>query len=222
MQVKLIALLRRDLNLATRHQADIAASLFFFVIAASLFPLGVGADPALLKMIAPGVVWVAALLSVIISLGRLFSADLHDGTLEHLLLIPLPLPIIVFVRVLANWLLTCLPLVVLAPLIALQFDLGGHEIETLMLSLLIGTPVLSFIGAIGAALTIGVRGSTTIVAVLVLPLFIPVLIFGAGAVTASLTGVDPVPALSLLGALLVMSVVFAPVAIAAALRVGLE
>jgi heme exporter protein B len=222
MKTRLLALLRRDLYVAARHQSDIVASLFFFVIAASLFPLGIGADPALLKMIAPGVVWVAALLAVMISLGRLFLADFYDGTLEHILLIPLPLPVIVFVKVLANWMMTCLPLIVLAPLIALQFNLGGEGIKTLVLSLLIGTPVLSFIGGIGAALTIGVRGSTTIVAVLILPLFIPVLIFGAGAVTASLTGVDPSPALSLLGALLVVSVVFAPVATAAALRIGLE
>jgi heme exporter protein B len=205
-----------------RRRSDAVAALFFFVIAASLFPLGVGAEPALLRAIGPGVLWVAALLAAMLSLNRLFAADHADGSLEQLLLMPVPLSLTVAVKTLAHWLTSGLPLVLLAPLLGLQFDLSGESLAVLTGSLLLGTPVLSLIGAIGAALTLGVRGGGVLLAVLVLPLYIPVLIFGAGAVSACAHGMSPWGGLSLLGALLALGVVFAPLAAAAALRVSLE
>jgi len=215
-------LLWRDIQLVLRRRSDVAATLFFFVIAVSLFPLGVGAEPALLRAIGPGVLWVAALLSAMLSLGRIFAADHADGTLEQLLLSPVPLGMAVAVKVFAHWLVSGLPLVLLAPVLGLQFDLATRDLGVLTLSLLLGTPLLSLIGAIGAALTLGVRGAGVLVAVLILPLYIPVLIFGAGAVAASASGMSPQGALSLLGALLAVGIVFAPYAAAAALRVSLE
>ncbi len=215
-------LLWRDIQLVLRRQSDVVATLFFFVVAVSLFPLGVGADPVLLRSIGPGVLWVAALLSAMLSLGRLFAADFSDGTLEQLLLAPVPLTLIVAVKIFAHWIVSGLPLVLLAPVLGLQFNMGAQELGVLAFSLLLGTPLLSLIGAIGAALTLGVRGAGVLVAILVLPLFIPVLIFGAGAVTASMTGMSPQGALSLLGALLALGIVFAPYASAAALRISLE
>lgn len=215
-------LLWRDIQLVLRRRSDVVATLFFFIIAVSLFPLGVGAEPALLRAIGPGVLWVAALLSAMLSLGRLFAADHADGTLEQLLLSPVPLGMAVGVKVFAHWLVSGLPLVLLAPMLGLQFDLAVRDLGVLTLSLLLGTPLLGLIGAIGAALTLGVRGAGVLVAVLILPLYIPVLIFGAGAVSASASGMSPQGALSLLGALLALGVVFAPYAAAAALRVSLE
>ncbi|HEY3328278.1 MAG TPA: heme exporter protein CcmB [Novimethylophilus sp.] len=217
-----LSLLRRDLLLAARRSADVASVIFFFVIAASLFPLGVGAEPAMLRAVAPGVLWVAALLSTMLSLGRLFAADHLDGTLEQMLLSPQPLIMTIIAKTLAHWLISGLPLVVLAPVLGLQFDLSGREILVLTVSLLLGTPVLSLIGSIGAALTLGVRGGGVLVALLVLPLYIPVLIFGAGAVTASAAGLGAQAGLSLVGAMLAVSAVFAPYAAAAALRIALE
>lgn len=222
MREILRCLLWREIQLVLRRRSDVAATLFFFVIAVSLFPLGVGADPALLRAIGPGVLWVAALLSAMLSLGRLFAADYADGTLEQLLLSPVPLGLSVVVKILAHWLVSGLPLVVLAPVLGLQFDLASGELGVLTLSLLVGTPLLSLIGAIGAALTLGARGAGVLVAVLTLPLYIPVLIFGAGAVAASASGISPQGALSLLGALLAVGVVFAPYAAAAALRMSVE
>ncbi|WP_227871344.1 heme exporter protein CcmB [Novimethylophilus kurashikiensis] len=215
-------LLWRDLQLVVRRKSDAVAALFFFIIATSLFPLGVGSEPALLRAVGPGVLWVAALLSAMLSLNRLFAADHADGSLEQLVLMPVPLTLTVAVKTLAHWLTSGLPLVLLAPLLGLQFDLAGDALAVLTLSLLLGTPLLSLIGAIGAALTLGVRGGGVLLAVLVLPLYIPVLIFGAGAVSACAHGMSPWGGLSLLGALLVLGVVFAPFAAAAALRVSLE
>lgn len=217
-----LGLLRRDLLLAARRSADVASVLFFFVIAASLFPLGIGAEPALLRAVAPGVLWVAALLSCMLSLGRLFAADHLDGTLEQMLLSPQPLLMTVAIKTLAHWLVSGLPLVLLAPILGVQFNLAGKEILVLTVSLLLGTPVLSLIGSIGAAMTLGVRGGGVLVALLVLPLYIPVLIFGAGAVTASAAGLGAQAGLSLVGAMLALSMVFAPYAAAAALRIALE
>jgi heme exporter protein B len=216
------SLLGRDLLLAARRSADVASVLFFFIIATSLFPLGVGADPALLRAVAPGVLWVAALLSTMLSLGRLFSADHADGTLEQLMLSPQPLVLTVAIKTLAHWLVSGLPLVFLAPVLGVQFDLAAREILVLTVSLLLGTPVLSLIGAIGAALTLGVRGGGVLVSLLVLPLYIPVLIFGAGAVTASASGLGAQAGLSLVGAMLALAAVFAPYAAAAALRIAME
>lgn len=212
----------RDGLLAMRRRADVATTLFFFVIVASLFPLGVGPEPKLLRAMAPGILWVAALLASMLSLGRLFDADYADGSLEQLVLAPEPLTLIVIGKVVAHWLVSGLPLVLIAPVIALQFDLPAGSIGTLLAALLLGTPLLSLIGAIGAALTVGVRGGGVLVSLLVLPLYVPVLIFGAGAVDASATGMDASGHLSILGALLLLGMVLAPWATAAALRISLE
>lgn len=212
----------RDVLLAMRRRADVATTLFFFVIVASLFPLGVGSDPKLLRAMASGILWVAALLASMLSLGRLFDADYADGSLEQLMLAPEPLALVVIGKVMAHWLISGLPLVLIAPVIALQFDLPAGSLGTLLLALLLGTPLLSLIGAIGAALTVGVRGGGVLVSLLVLPLYVPVLIFGAGAVDASATGMDASGHLSILGALLLLGMVLAPWATAAALRISLE
>jgi heme exporter protein B len=212
----------RDLTLAWRRRADVLSTLFFFVIVVSLFPLGIGPEAKLLRAIAPGVVWVAALLASMLSLGRLFANDYQDGTLEQMLLTPQPLYLIVMGKVLAQWLVSEVPLVLIAPLIGIQFDLAPKTLWIVFFSLLIGTPVLSLIGSIGAALTLGLRGGGVLIALLILPLYIPVLIFGAGAVDASIGGMNPAANLYLLSAILVMAAVFAPWATAAALRISLE
>lgn len=212
----------RDVLLAMRRRADMVTTLFFFVIVASLFPLGVGPEPKLLRAMAPGILWVAALLASMLSLGRLFDADYADGSLEQLMLAPEPLAMVVIGKVMAHWLISGLPLVLIAPVIALQFDLPAGSLGTLFLALLLGTPLLSLIGAIGAALTVGVRGGGVLVSLLVLPLYVPVLVFGAGAVDASATGMDASGHLSILGALLLLGMVLAPWATAAALRISLE
>src|SRR3954452_9835090 len=214
--------LGRDLLLALRQKSDVAVALLFFVIVASLFPLGVGAEPNLLRGIAPGVIWVAALLSSLLSLGRLFAADHADGTLEQMLLGAAPLGAVVAAKAFAHWLVSGLPLVVIAPLIALQYDLPSSLYGVLALSLLLGTPVLSLIGAIGAALTLGVRGGGVLLALLVLPLYVPVLIMGAGGVEMAAAGMGAQGHLLLLAAMLVGGAAFAPWAIAAALRIATE
>jgi heme exporter protein B len=212
----------RDLLLALRRRGDVATALLFFVIVASLFPLGIGAEPNLLRAIAPGVIWVAALLSSMLSLGRLFAADHADGTLEQMLLGVSPLGVVAAAKVFAHWLVSGLPLVVIAPLIALQYDLPQSLYGTLALSLLLGTPVLSLIGAIGAALTLGLRGGGVLLALLVLPLYVPVLIMGAGSVDMAAAGMAPAGQLQLLAAFLALAAAFAPWAIAAALRISTE
>ncbi len=216
------ATIARDLRLAMRRRADIVSALFFFIIVVSLFPLGVGPEPALLRQLAPGVLWVAALLATMLSLPRLFADDYRDGTLEQLALAPQPLGLIVLGKVLAHWLVSGLPLALLAPVLGLQFDLSSDALWVLAGSLLIGTPALSGIGAIGAALTLGVRGGGVLLSLLVLPLYIPVLIFGAGAVDATVTGLGAQAHLSLLAALTLAGVFFAPWPTAAALRIALE
>jgi heme exporter protein B len=217
-----VCIVRRDLLLALRRRSDVAVALLFFVIVASLFPLGVGAEPNLLRAIAPGVIWVAALLSTMLSLGRLFAADHADGTLEQLVLGAAPLGVVVAAKSIAHWLVSGLPLVVIAPLLALQYDVSQSLYGVLALSLLLGTPVLSMIGAIGAALTLGIRGGGVLLALLVLPLYVPVLIMGAGSVEMAAAGLDPGGQLLILGALAVFTAAFAPWAIAAALRISLE
>ena len=212
----------RDLLLALRRRSDVATALLFFVIVASLFPLGIGAEPNLLRAIAPGVIWVAALLSTMLSLGRLFAADYADGTLEQLALGAAPLGVVVAAKGIAHWLVSGLPLVLIAPLLALQYDLAQSLYGVLALSLLLGTPVLSMIGAIGAALTLGVRGGGVLLALLVLPLYVPVLIMGAGSVEMAAAGLEPDGQLLILGALLAFTAAFAPWASAAALRISLE
>lgn len=212
----------RDLILAWRRRSDVLATLFFFIIVTSLFPLGIGPEREMLRTIAPGVVWVAALLASMLSLGRIFGNDYQDGTLEQLLLTPQPVYLVVLAKVLAHWLVSELPLVIIAPLLGLQFGLSQNSLAIIVLSLLLGTPVLSVIGSIGAALTLGLRAANVLVALLVLPLYIPVLIFGSGAVQASVTGTGPQAWLLLLGATLILSLVFAPWATSAALRISVE
>ena len=215
-------IIQRDLLLALRRRSDVATALLFFVIVASLFPLGIGAEPNLLRGIAPGVIWVAALLSSMLSLARLFAADHADGTLEQMVLSSAPLPVLVAGKIAAHWVVSGLPVVVLAPVLGLQFDLDAEALVVLTVGLLIGTPVLSLLGAIGAALTLGVRGGGALLSLLVLPLYIPTLIFGAGAVQAHLSGQGAGGHLSLLGALLAVTLFFAPWATTAALRISLE
>ena len=212
----------RDLMLAWRRRADVLATLFFFIIVVSLFPLSISPDPRLLQSIAPGVVWVAALLASMLSLGRLFANDHADGTLEQMLLTPQPLYLVVLGKVLAQWLVSEVPLILIAPILGVQFGLSRNALSGLTLSLLLGTPVLSLIGSIGAGLTLGLRGSGVLISLLILPLYIPVLIFGSLAVDAGINGASAEANLLLLGAVLVLSLVFAPWATCAALRISLE
>jgi heme exporter protein B len=218
----LYRILARDIKVALRRQSDVMAVFFFFIIAASLFPLGSGADPKLLRSMASSVLWVTALLSCMLSLSRMYSSDHADGTLEQMMLSNQPTVLIVLMKILAHWVLSGLPLVFVAPLIGLQFNLSSAELQLLAISLLMGTLALSLIGSIGAALTLGIRGTGVLIAILVLPLYIPVLVFGAGAVNAVSIGMSPNGALSLLGAVLAMALVFAPLASAAALKIALE
>jgi len=215
-------IIRRDLTLAMRRRSDVMTTLFFFVIVVSLFPLGIGPELDTLRLIAPGVFWVAALLASMLALEKLFAADFDDGTLEQMLLTPQPLFILVMAKVFAHWLITGVPLVLLSPLLGLQYDLAAETLGVLLLSLLLGTPALSLIGAIGAALTLGLRGGGVLVSLLVLPLYIPVLIFGAGAVEANMSGLGETGHLSMLGAILLLALVAAPVATSAALRISAE
>jgi heme exporter protein B len=212
----------RDLMLAWRRRSDILSTVFFFVIVVSLFPPGIGPETQLLRSIAPGVVWVAALLASMLSLGRLFANDYSDGTLEQLLLTPQPLFLVVLGKVLAHWIIAEVPLVLIAPLVGVQFDLDRRTLWILFLSLSLGTPILSLIGSVGAALTLGLRGGGVLISILILPLYIPALIFGAGAVEAGIIGVSPAPHLYLLGAFAIVSLLFAPWAASAALRISLE
>lgn len=213
---------RRDLRLAVRSKGEVMQAMVFFVIVVSLFPLAVGAESALLKRIAPGVVWVAALLSVLLTLPRMFANDFADGTLEQLATSPYPMATLVAGKMLAHWVSTGLPLALVAPVLGLQFGLGALELAVIVASLMLGTPVLSMIGAIGAALTLGVRGGSILTALLVLPLYIPVLIFGAGAVEASMAGVDYTANLSLLAAGLLLGALASPFAVAAAIKIALD
>jgi heme exporter protein B len=212
----------RDLLLALRSRSDVGTALLFFIIVTTLFPLGIGAEPDLLRAIAPGVIWVAALLSSLLSLGRLFALDHADGTLEQIALGAAPLGAVVAAKAFAHWLVSGLPLVLIAPLIALQYDLPSPLYGVLVLSLLLGTPVLSLLGAIGAALTLGLRGGGVLLALLVLPLYVPVLIMGAGGVEMAAAGLGAQGHLFLLAAMLVGAAALAPWAIAAAVRISIE
>ena len=212
----------RDITVALRRRSDVMSVFFFFIIAASLFPLGLGADPQLLHAIAPSVLWVCALLSCMLSLPSMFAADYVDGTLEQLIISNQPLLLITLTKVLAHWVLSGLPLVLIAPLIGLQFNLSLNELQILALALLLGTPTLSLIGGIGAALTLGLRGGGVLIALLVLPLYIPVLVFGAGAVNAVSIGMSASGGLALLGAMLALALIFAPITASYALKVAAE
>jgi len=214
--------MRRDLRIALRRKGDSLNVLAFFVVVASLFPLGIGPEPNQLRAMAAGVIWVGALLAAMISLPRLFDADYADGTLEQMLVCAQPLAAVVFGKVAAHWLLTGLPLALIAPLIGLQYGLPAPVLLVLVCAVLVGSPVLSLLGAAGAALTLGVRGGGVLLGLLILPLFVPVLVFGAAAVIAALGGMDTRPHLSLLGAALAVSLVVGPWAACAALRVALD
>ncbi|MHB1528229.1 MAG: heme exporter protein CcmB [Acidiferrobacteraceae bacterium] len=212
----------RDIVVTLRRSTEVLTPLVFFVIVVSLFPLGIGPEAPLLRTMGPGILWVAALLASMLSLNRLFAADYADGSLEQIALAPQPLSLLALSKVAAHWTLTGLPLSLLAPLLALQLDLSGRAIAMLVISLLLGTPVLSLIGAIGAALTLGIRGGGVLVSLLVLPLYTPVLIFGAQTVSGVATGASPAADFALLGAFLAFAISLAPWAIAAALRVSLD
>lgn len=212
----------RDMKIALRRQSDSAAAIVFFFIVVSLFPLGTGADPALLRSMAPGVIWVAALLAAMLSLPRMFADDHQDGTLEQMLLAAVPLPLLALAKITAHWLSSGVLLALLSPLLALQFDLHSDAIGVLFMSLLLGTPALSLIGAIMSALTLGARGGGVLLSLLVLPLYIPVLVFGAAAVHASASGLGVSAHFSLLGAILALALFLGPWATAWALRISVE
>jgi heme exporter protein B len=216
------AVIRRDLALAWRRRADVLITLLFFVIVASLFPLGVGPEPQLLRAIGSGVVWVAALLASMLALSRLFAADYADGTLEQMLLSATPLGWIVIAKVVAHWFVASLPLVLIAPLLGIQFGLRGDSLTVLALALALGTPCLSLIGAIGAALTLGLRNGGVLLALLVLPLYIPVLIMGTLAVEATASGLSAQSYLQLLAALSIAALALAPWATSLAIRISYE
>jgi len=214
--------LARDLRLALRSKSELAVQLLFYVIVVTLFPLGIGPEPGLLRTLGPGALWVAALLASLLALPRLFASDFADGTLEQIALSPHPLPALVLGKILAHWLATGAPLVVLSPLLGMQFGLEGEETKLVVIGLVLGTPTLSLLGAIGAALTLGVRGGGALLALLILPLYVPVLIFGAGAVDTLRGGIAPTGELSMLTAALLAAIVGAPFACAAAVRIALD
>ncbi len=214
-------ILRRDLTLAYRHRAELINPLIFFVIVVSLFPLGIGPQPQTLQLLAPGVIWVAALLAAMLSLETMFRSDFSDGALEQMALSHHPLSLLVLAKVLAHWLVTGLPLIIAAPLLGVLLYLPSEAIGALVLTLALGTPILSLIGAIGVALTVGLRRGGMLLSLLVLPLYIPVLIFGANAVNAAAEGMAMLGQLYLLAALLALAVTLAPLAVAAALRISL-
>ncbi len=217
-----LILVGRDLRLALRQQADAAMIVLFFVLTAGIFPFGVGPEPNLLARIGPGVIWVTALLAMLLSLERVFLVDYEDGSLELLVLGPLPMELVVLAKVLAHWLTTGLPLIVAAPVIALLYNLDPAALPVLLLAMLLGTPVLSLIGAVGAGLILGARRGGVLIPLLVLPLTIPVLIFGVAAVDAALAELAARPYLLILGAMLLAALALTPWAAAAALRQAVE
>lgn len=219
---RFLLLIHRELRLALRQSSDTALVLVFFVLASILFPFGVGPEPNVLARIASGVVWVMALLAAMLSLDRLFQTDFEDGSLDLLFLTPMPLEATVLAKAAAHWLTTGLPLIVVAPLLAVMLRLEPAGYPVLIGAMALGTPAISLIGAVGAALTVGARRGGVLLSLLVLPLLIPVLIFGAGAVEAAVTGVPIRTHLLLLGGTLLASLVLCPVAGAAALRQAME
>lgn len=218
----LFAIIRRDLLLAFRRRAEMANPLFFFVLVVTLFPLAVGAEPNLLQAMAPGVIWVSALLAALLSLEGMFRSDFEDGSLEQLILSPHPLSVLVLGKVLAHWLVTGLPLILIAPLLALFLGLPDKAMPTLWLTLILATPVLSLIGAIGVALTVGLRRGGMILSLLVLPLYIPVLIFASGAVDRAASGLPVSAQINILLAMLCTALVLTPLPTAAALKMSVN
>ena len=215
-------IIRRELLIAFRRQADIFNPLWFFIIVITLFPLSIGPEPNLLARIAAGIVWVAALLSALLSLERLFRDDFQDGALEQMMLIPIPLHLVVLSKVIAHWLLTGLPLILISPLLAVLLSLDFDTWLSVVLTLLVGSPALSFIGAIGVALTVGLQKGGVLLSLLILPLYIPILIFATSAIDAAALGIAYNGQLAVLGAMLMGTMTLTPFAISAALRVSVN
>jgi heme exporter protein B len=222
MLSSMMKIVRRELLIAFRRQADIFNPLWFFIIVITLFPLSIGPEPNLLARISAGIVWVAALLSALLSLERLFKDDFQDGSLEQMMLMPIPLQLVVMAKIIAHWLLTGLPLIVISPLLAILLSLDSNTWIAVVLTLLVGTPTLSFIGAIGVALTVGLQKGGVLLSLLVLPLYIPILIFATSAIDAASLGVAYNGQLALLAAMLVGAMTLTPFAISAALRVSVN
>jgi heme exporter protein B len=216
------AIIRRDLVLALRRRSEIANPLLFFVLVITLFPLGIGAQPHILQAIAPGIIWVSALLAAMLSLDSLFRSDFDDGSLEQILLSPHPTSVLVLGKIIAHWLVTGLPLLIVAPLLAVFLGMPSQSLGTLLLTLLLGTPVLSLIGAIGVALTVGLRRGGMILSVLVLPLYVPVLIFAGNAVQMASAGLPVDAQINILVSILFMALVLAPLPVAAALKMSMN
>lgn len=217
-----LAVYLRDLRLAMRRRVETLMPVAFFVVTASLFPLGVGPEPQILRQLAPGLAWVCALLAAMLSVSQLYASDFTDGSLEQMLLTGRSAVVIAAAKSAAHWTLSGLPLIAAAPLLGLLFDMHREALGTLVVSLLLGTPVLSLLGSVGAALTLGLRSAGVLLLLLVLPLTIPALIFGTGAVAAVDAGQSPGGHFSILGALLILTALTAPLATAAALRISLE
>lgn len=215
-------LFAREMRLAWRNGAEILNPLWFFLVVITLFPFGVGADPQLLTQIAPGIIWVAALLAALLVMDRLFRDDWQDGSLEQLLLLPTPLVVVVLVKVLAHWVMTGLPLLVVSPLAALLLGMAPHDAGILALTVLLGTPTLSFFGAVGVGLTVGLRRGGVLLSLLVLPLSVPLLIFATGAIQAGAAGLPVDGYLAILAAFLAASATLCPFATAAALRLTVQ
>ncbi|WP_188013485.1 heme exporter protein CcmB [Photobacterium damselae] len=222
MLTSITQVIRRELLIAFRRQADVFNPLWFFIIVITLFPLAVGPEPKLLARIAPGIVWVAALLAALLSMERLFRDDFADGSLEQMMLMATPLPVLAFAKVIAHWLLTGLPLIIISPLLAILLSFDWSTWLAVVLTLLLGTPTLSFVGAIGVALTVGLRKGGVLLSLLILPLYIPVLIFATSAIDAASLGMAYNGQLALMGAMLVGSATMAPFAIAASLRISVN
>lgn len=222
MKSPLLSLIKREISVVLRSQSEFVYPLAFFVIVTSLFPLAVTPDPVQLAFLAPGIIWVAALLSILLSLNGFYQADYEEGGLEQLLLAGVSGSNIMIAKSVANWLVTGLPLVIVAPLIGVLFNMDIQANAVAMLSLLLGTPTVCFIGSIGMCLTLGLRNGGVLLTLLILPLFIPVLIFGSSAVQAASIGIDYSGQLAILGALLILSIIFAPYAGAAAMKISIN
>ncbi|MDA1342931.1 MAG: heme exporter protein CcmB [Proteobacteria bacterium] len=216
------AIVRRDLVLAMRRRSEIANPVLFFILVITLFPLGIGAQPKLLQAIAPGIIWVSALLATMLSLDSLFRSDFDDGSLEQILLSPYPTSILVLGKITAHWLTTGLPLLIVAPLLAVFLGMPNQSLSILLVTLLLGTPILSLIGAVGVALTVGLRRGGMILSLLVLPLYVPVLIFASNAVEMAGAGLPVTAQINILISMLLMALVLAPWPTAAALKMSIN
>ncbi len=211
---------KRDMQVAVRNKGDVINPLIFLIIVITLFPLGIGPETAVLTRIAPGIIWVAALLAALLSLERLFKSDFVDGSLEQMLLSPQPLFIMVFAKITAHWLLTGVPIIIIAPLLAIMLHMEQSAYPALLITLLLGTPILSLIGAIGVALTVGIKKGGVLLSLLILPMYIPVLIFATGAIEAASVNMPYSGHVAIMAALLIGALTLAPLATSAALRVS--